>query len=47
MAVPATKDELLAAIEKTFTELSGDLDRVPPTSAREPTLPGHAMPRTR
>ena len=42
MAVPTTKNELLAAIEKTFTELSGDLDRVPSASAREPTLPGHA-----
>ncbi|SER13779.1 hypothetical protein SAMN04488583_4430 [Mycobacterium sp. 88mf] len=41
MAVPASKGELLSAIEKTFTQLSGDLDRVPPEAAREPVLEGH------
>lgn len=41
MAIPTSKDELLAAIEKTFTQLSGDLDRVPPDAARQPVLKGH------
>ncbi|ROR72346.1 ClbS/DfsB family four-helix bundle protein [Bogoriella caseilytica] len=40
MAVPATKDELLTAIEKTFAQLDHDLDRVPPAAAREPVLEG-------
>lgn len=42
MAVPASKDELLAAIEVTFAQLSYDLDRVPTGYAREPVLNGHA-----
>lgn len=41
MAVPATKIELLAAIDKTFTQLERDLDRVPPAVARELVLEGH------
>lgn len=41
MAVPATKDELLAAIDKTFMQLEQDLDRVPVAAAREPVLDGH------
>lgn len=41
MALAATKDELLLGIEKTFSQLSGDLDRVPPESARDPVLEGH------
>jgi len=41
MAVPTSKDELLAAIEKTFAQLSGDLDRVPPAAVRQPVLDGH------
>lgn len=42
MAVPASKDELLAAIEKTFTRLEKDLDRVPMDRVRDPVLEGHA-----
>ncbi len=41
MAIPATKDDLLAAIEKTFTQLDKDLDRVPVAATREPVLQGH------
>lgn len=41
MAVPASKAELLAAIEKTFDQLERDLDRIPPELAREPVLEGH------
>ncbi|OPX10179.1 ClbS/DfsB family four-helix bundle protein [Mycobacterium sp. AT1] len=41
MAVPTSKDELLAAVEKTFAQLSGDLDRVPPDAVRQPVLEGH------
>lgn len=41
MGVPATKAELLAAIEKTFAQLSADLDRVPAGGARDRTLEGH------
>lgn len=42
MAVPASKTELLEAIEKTFSKLDEDLDRVPEDLVREPTLDGHA-----
>ncbi|RLP70007.1 DfsB family protein [Mycetocola reblochoni] len=41
MAVPATKDDLLAAIEKTFAQLEDDLDRVPTDAARQRVLDGH------
>jgi hypothetical protein len=41
MPVPGTKDELLAAIEKTFTHLEQDLDRVPVEAARQRVLEGH------
>ncbi|KAB1663578.1 ClbS/DfsB family four-helix bundle protein [Pseudoclavibacter sp. CFCC 13611] len=41
MSVPATKAELLAAIDKTFAQLERDLDRVPLASVREPVLDGH------
>lgn len=41
MAVPATKVELIAAIEKTFAQLEQDLDRVPPDTARTQVLDGH------
>lgn len=41
MAVPATKGELLAAIDKTFAQLERDLDRVPRSAVREPVLEGH------
>lgn len=40
--VPATKDQLLAAIETSYARLSDDLDRVPATHVREKVLPGHA-----
>lgn len=42
MPVPASKDDLLAAIEKTFAQLEQDLDRVPVEEARQQTLEGHA-----
>lgn len=42
MTVPASKDELLVAIEKTYQQLDKDLDRVPADAAREPVLAGHA-----
>lgn len=42
MAVPASRDELLGAIEKTFAALEKDLDRVPVELARESLLDGHA-----
>lgn len=41
MAVPATKDELLAAIDRTFVKLEEDLERVPATARREPVIEGH------
>lgn len=41
MGVPASKGELLAAIDKTFRQLSTDLDRVPLEFVREPVLAGH------
>jgi hypothetical protein len=42
MAIPASKDELLGAIEERFDKLIADLDRVPADQARDPSLPGHA-----
>lgn len=42
MAIPRSREELLDAIETTFSRLSRDLDRVPPEAAREPVLEGHA-----
>lgn len=41
MAVPGTKEDLLAVIEKTFTRLEKDLDRVPVDKIRKPVLEGH------
>lgn len=46
MAVPASKDDLLAVIEKTFNQLDKDLDRVPADTTREPVLEGHAKGTT-
>ncbi|GAB3617427.1 ClbS/DfsB family four-helix bundle protein [Okibacterium endophyticum] len=46
MAVPASKDDLLAAIEKTFEQLDRDLDRVPAEAARKPALEGHVKGTT-
>lgn len=40
MAVPATKDELFAAIDKTFMQLERDLDKVPAAASRKPVLDG-------
>lgn len=42
MSVPASKEDLLAAIEKTFAQLEQDLDRVPAEAARQLVLEGHA-----
>lgn len=42
MGVPSSKAELLDAVNKTFIELSADLDRVPLELVRAPLLPGHA-----
>lgn len=42
MAVPASKAQLLAAIATSSDRLMTDLARVPPSLAREATLPGHA-----
>lgn len=42
MPVPATKADLLAAIETTFRQLEQDLDRVPVDAARKLVLDGHA-----
>ncbi len=41
MPVPASKEDLLAAIEKTFEQLEQDLDRVPAGAARQRVLEGH------
>ncbi|WAP50450.1 ClbS/DfsB family four-helix bundle protein [Arthrobacter sp. ATA002] len=41
MAVPATKVDLLAAIDRTFAQLERDLDRVPLSAVRERVLAGH------
>ena len=46
MAVPATKAELLVAIDKTFAQLERDLDRVPLATVREPVLDGHVKNTT-
>lgn len=46
MAVPATKDDLLTAIERTFTQLDKDLDRVPAAATRGPVLEGHVKGST-
>lgn len=42
MAVPTSKEELLAAISLTFDRLYADLARVPVARAREASLEGHA-----
>jgi hypothetical protein len=46
MTIPASKDELLVVIEKTFTQLERDLDRVPAGAVREPVLEGHVKGTT-
>lgn len=42
MPVPASKEDLLAAIDTTFGKLVIDLARVPPERIAEATLEGHA-----
>lgn len=42
VAVPASKDELIGAIERTFADLNRDVDRVPTECARRPVLEGHS-----
>lgn len=42
MPVPASKEDLLAAIDKTFAQLEQDLDRVPVEAVRQLVLEGHA-----
>ena len=46
MPVPASKAELLNAIEKTFAQLGDDIDRVPIEAARRQVLPGHVKGTT-
>ncbi len=41
MAVPRSREELLAAVETTFARLITDLERVPPSLARDASLDGH------
>lgn len=41
MAVPASKSELLDAIDETYGKLAADLQRVPIERARDSTMPGH------
>lgn len=42
MGVPASKDELIAAINETYRKLRGDIDSVPADLVCEATLEGHA-----
>ncbi|MDR6865897.1 hypothetical protein J2Y69_000482 [Microbacterium resistens] len=42
MPVPSSKTELLGTIDRSFGQLSADLDRVPLDAVREPVLDGHA-----
>ena len=42
MAVPASKAELLSAIDQTFGKLMTDLARAPRERVNDATLPGHA-----
>ncbi len=46
MAVPSSKDELLGAIESSFTKLTRELDSVPATRVDERSLEGHAKSTT-
>jgi hypothetical protein len=41
MAVPGSRQDLLAAITTTFKKLQDDLARVPEARAREASMPGH------
>ena len=42
MAIPASKSELLDAIDQSFDKLMADLERVPHDKAREGSMDGHA-----
>ncbi|GGY08473.1 ClbS/DfsB family four-helix bundle protein [Paludibacterium paludis] len=42
MSIPASKDELLAAINGNFSKLIADLDALPHSRARDASLEGHA-----
>ncbi|WP_225027368.1 ClbS/DfsB family four-helix bundle protein [Xinfangfangia pollutisoli] len=42
MAVPASRQDLLAAIATSYDKLAADLALVPPARAREASLPGHS-----
>lgn len=42
VAIPASKDALLDAINTNFAKLMADLGRVPAAQARHPALAGHA-----
>lgn len=46
MAIPASRDELLAAIDDSFAKLVGELDSVPAGRVDEPSLAGHARSTT-
>ncbi len=46
MAVPVSRDELLAAISKTFDRLWEDLARVPEDRAMEASMDGHVAGKT-
>ncbi|TNM65522.1 ClbS/DfsB family four-helix bundle protein [Aliirhizobium smilacinae] len=46
MAVPGSKNELIAAISKTFDRLCEDLARVPPKRARDTSMEGHLAGKT-
>lgn len=42
MAVPQHKDELISAIQYTYSKLKQDLDTIPPELTNDKTLDGHA-----
>ncbi len=42
MAIPASKSELLDAIDRSFDKLMADLERVPHSKVREGSMEGHA-----
>lgn len=41
MAIPASRAELIVAVETTFAKLADDLARVPEDRARDLSMPGH------
>lgn len=46
MAIPASRSQLLAAIDEAYSRLERDLDGVPADRVREPVLPGHVQGTT-